>query len=135
MFSNVKVTAATEEAWGRLVRSWVLGKSEFPGVGIDKLPLPRTLAELKAQCDLVGVQITIPASITDLVMIQPGPNTLVLRLPSKKMTEDALAAMGPGTYQIPHFYTIFCGPLNVPAGKEEAFQALRIGDYSIGNCN
>lgn len=135
MFGNVKVAAASEENWGRLVRTWVLGKSEFPTVGIDKLPLPRTLEDLKAQCLLVDVDITIPDTINDLVMIQPGAKTLVIRLPSKKMTEDALATMVPGTYQIPNFYTIFCGPLNIPPGQEELFQALRIGDYSIGNCN
>lgn len=134
MFDNIRVSAASEENWGRLVRTWARGVSEFANVTIDQLPLPRTLDELKNQCKLVDVDITIPGSFTDLVIIQPGPHTLALRLPSKKMTEDALANTAPGTYKIPHFYTIFCGPLKVPPGQEEAFQALRIGDYSIGNC-
>ena len=135
MFESIKISAATEVAWGRLIKTWATGKSNFPTVAVDKLPVPRTLEDIKAQCALVGVQITIPAKITGLTIIQPGPETLALRLPAKAMVEAAEADLEQGLdYLLPHFYTIFCGPLNVQPGQRKDFQACRIGDYSIGNC-
>jgi hypothetical protein len=134
-FENVKISAASETAWGRLVKTWATGKSNFPTVSIDKLTVPRTLDDLKAQCTLVGVEITIPAKITGLAVIQHGPETLALRLPAKAMVEAAEADLDQGlTYAIPHFYTVFCGPLNVPQAQRKDFQACRIGDYSIASC-
>ena len=96
MFENIKISAATEVAWGRLVKTWATGKSNFPAVSVDKLPVPRTLEDLKAQCALVGVEITIPAKITGLAIIQPGPETLALRLPAKSMVEAAEADLDQG---------------------------------------
>ncbi len=105
MFENIKISASTETAWGRLVKTWATGKSNFPAVSVDKLPVPRTLDDLKAQCALVGVQITIPAKITGLAIIQHGPETLALRLPAKAMVEAAEADLTQGVdYVLPHFY-------------------------------
>ena len=135
MFESIRISPSTETAWGRLVKSWATGKSNFPAVSIDKLPLPRPLADLKAQCALVGVDITIPAAITGLTVIQHGPETLALRLPAKAMVEAAEADLDQGAaYIIPHFYEVFCGPLNVPPAERKTFQACRIGDYSVGTC-
>lgn len=135
MFETVRISQSTEVAWGRLVKTWATGKSNFPSVSIDKLPVPRTLADIRAQCTLVGVEITIPAKITGLAVLQHGPETLALRLPSKAMVEAAEADLAQGlTYAIPHFYEVFCGPLNVPPAERLNFQACRIGDYSIANC-
>lgn len=135
MFQGIKISASTEAAWGRLVKTWATGKSNFPAVSIDKLPVPRTLDDIKAQCVLVGVEITVPEKITGLVVIQHSPETLALRLPSKTMVEEAEADLDQGVpYPIPHFYEVFCGPLNVPPGERKTFQACRIGDYSIGTC-
>ena len=135
MFENIKISASTEVVWGRLVKTWATGKSYFPAVSIDKLPVPRSLADLKAQCTLVGVEITIPAKITGLAVLQHGPETLALRLPAKAMVEAAEADLDAGlAYGIPHFYEVFCGPLNVPAAERKNFQACRIGDYSIASC-
>jgi len=135
MFENVKISAASEVAWGRLVKTWATGKSNFPAVSIDKLPVPRTLDDLKAQCALVGVQITIPAKFTGFAVIQHGPETLALRLPAKAMVEAAEADLDQGLdYNLPHFYEVFCGPLNVQPAQRLDFQACRIGDYSIASC-
>jgi hypothetical protein len=135
MFENVKIGSASEVDWGRLVKTWATGKSNFPAVSIDKLPVPRTLDELKAQCALVGVEITVPAKFTGFAVIQHGPETLALRLPAKAMVEAAEADLDQGLdYTIPHFYEVFCGPLNVPQPRRKDFQACRIGDYSIASC-
>ena len=134
MFENVKVKEEHEEKWGRLVRTWVTGNSEFPAdIPATRLTPPKDLTDLKEQCVLVGIEISIPARITGLVVTQQGPETLLLRLPSKKMVEEALARP-PGQYKIPAFYQLYCGPLSIPAGQEEKFQALRIGDYTLGTC-
>jgi len=51
------------------------------------------------------------------------------------MVEAAETDLNQGAdYVIPHFYEQFCGPLNVPSGERTNFQARRIGDYSIANC-
>jgi hypothetical protein len=135
MFQAVRVSPATEAAWGRLVKTWATGKSNFPAVSIDKLPVPRTLDDIKAQCLLVGVEITIPAAYTGLAVLQHGPEVLALRLPAKAMVEAAEADLDQGlTYAIPHFYEVFCGPLNVQPADRKTFQACRIGDYSISSC-
>ena len=48
------------------------------------------------------------------------------------MVEAAEADLEQGlALRIPHFYEVFCGPLNVPQAKRKDFQACRIGDYSI----
>jgi hypothetical protein len=135
MFENIRISAATEVTWGRLVKTWATGKSYIPAVSVDKLPVPRTLDDLKAQCLLAGVEITIPAKLTGLAVIQHGPETLALRLPAKAMVEAAEADLDAGAaYMIAHFYEVFCGPLNVPAAERKNFQACRIGDYSIASC-
>lgn len=135
MFENVKISPATEVLWGRLVKTWATGKSNFPTTSIDKLPVPRTLDELKAQCTLVGVEITVPAKFTGFAVIQHGPETLALRLPAKAMVEAAEADLDQGLpYALPHFYEVYCGPLNVQPNQRKDFQACRIGDYSIASC-
>jgi hypothetical protein len=137
MFENIQIAAADELKWGKLVRSWATGKSEFPNEIPDaKLRVPTDLADLKAQCAKVGVSITIPASFKGLVVIQQSPETLVLRLPSAKMVKEALEDLSAPAngYKLPHFYTTF-GPVRVPPQDKEKFQALRIGDYTIGSCH
>ena len=59
-------------------------------------PVPRTLDDLKAQCALVGVEITIPAKFTGFAVIQHGPETLALRLPAKAMVKAAEADLEQG---------------------------------------
>jgi hypothetical protein len=141
MVDLVKIAPASEANWGRLVKTWATGVSHLQGVTIDKLPVPRTIQDIKDQCALPGVQvsITIPASLTGLAVLQHGPETLALRLPAKKMVEAAeaeLSAQG-ATYPLPAFYSTFCGPLHGvdSPDKKKLLQALRIGDYSIGTCN
>lgn len=137
MFDRFWVDKADEEKWGRLVRGWARGVSEFPGIPYEKVQVPRSLDDLMAQCQLVRINVHVPASMTGLVVLQPGSETMVLRLPAKKLVEDAMAQFGAAgfDYQLPFFYDTYCGTLKLN-GKddEDKFQALRIGDYSIGQC-
>ena len=135
MFENVKISPATEVTWGRLVKTWATGKSNFPTVSIDKLPVPRTLDDLKAQCSWSAWRSPFPPKFTGLAILQHGPETLALRLPAKAMVEAAEADLDQGVpYAMPHFYEVFCGPLNVQPNQRKDFQACRIGDYSIASC-
>ena len=91
--------------WGKLVKTWATGKSYFendsPPITIDKLPIPRTLDELKAQTLLVGAGVTIPANVVGLAIVQYTPDTMVIRLPPKariEATEKTLSE--PGTDRV-----------------------------------
>lgn len=137
MTDKFEIDAAHEKQWGLLVRGWARGISEFAGIPYDKISPPRTIDELKAQCNLVGIKVKVPTYMTALTIAQHSPEVLVITLPSKKLVEDALAEHGQQgfKYSIPTFYDYYCGPLKV-AGKDDAdkFQALRIGDYAAGQC-
>lgn len=141
MVDLVQIAQASEANWGRLVKTWATGVSYLPGVAVTQLPVPRTLQDIRDQCALQGVQvdITIPASMTGLAVVQHSKETMVLRLPTKAMVEAAEAEFSaPGTtYTLPVFYSTFCGPLHGAdtPDQKKLFQALRIGDYSIGNCH
>ena len=44
-----------EVKWGKLVKSWATGKNYFGGA--SPIPLPRTLDELKLQCNEIGLTL------------------------------------------------------------------------------
>lgn len=125
--------------WGKLVKSWATGKN-YVDPPKAALPLPRTLAELKDQCDSIGLVVQIPASLTGVAMMQYSPDILIVKLPPKSLVEAVEAEIGQGAaYQIPRVYDEFYGrygaPLRLPdqATKME-FHAARIGEYSINHC-
>lgn len=137
MYRYVTVDAESEENWGNLIKTWATGRSYFPAVEISKLPVPRSLDEIKHQCGLVGVNITIDPSMKTLTIIQHSPEAFTIRLPPKTMIEDAEKALREGTidYALPHFYEVYCGDLQVGPGEERVrLQACRIGDYSLSVC-
>jgi hypothetical protein len=140
MVDLVTVAPESEANWGRLVKTWATGVSYLPGVSVDKLPVPRTIKDIKTQCALPGVaiDISIPASITALTILQHSPETFAIRLPPKSMIEGAEAEFNVpnATYKLHAFYATYCGPLHgvETPEKKKLFQALRIGDYSIGQC-
>jgi hypothetical protein len=117
------------------VKTWATEKSNFPAVSIDKLPVPRTLDDIKAQCPLAGVEITISGGL----YASPTP---------ARTGSAGAAATGQGngrgrrsdldqglTYTIPHFYEVFCGPLNVErsARRSQDLSGLPNRDYSISS--
>ncbi|MFZ0853219.1 MAG: hypothetical protein WAO08_28980 [Hyphomicrobiaceae bacterium] len=126
--------------WGKLVKTWATGKSYFqndsPPITIDKLPIPRTLDELKAQTLLVGAGVTIPANVVGLAIVQYTPYTLVIRLPPKariEAMEKSLSEPGTTPYDLPDFYADFINrPLDVKERLE--MHACRIGDYTMSMC-
>lgn len=133
----VKVDPASEEGWGKLVKSWATGKSYFPGVPASDLPIPRTVDEVKAQCAAVGVSIAVDPMIKAISFIQHSPEVWTVRLPPKSMIEASeaeLTATNAALYDLPKFYKTYCGPTNVPAGQELTLHACRIGDYTLSVC-
>jgi hypothetical protein len=133
------ITVANYLNWGKLVKTWATGKSsfenDFPPITIDKLPIPRSIDELKAQMLLVGAGVFIPANVVGLAVVQYTPDTLVIRLPPKariEAKEDDLMQPGQRPYDLPPFYRDFDHPLNVQERLD--MHACRIGDYTMSMC-
>lgn len=132
------ITVASYVRWGKLIKTWATGRSYFeddtPPISIDRLPVPRTLDELKAQCTLVRAGVTIPPGIVGLALVQYSADTLVVRLPPKERVEAMEQSLGgSGAYPFPNFYRDFIGRDLTPAEKVDA-HACRIGDYTISLC-
>jgi hypothetical protein len=127
--------------WGELVKCWSTDRPH-PADG-RTYPVPRTSAELRAQCDGDGtpqnpglsIGLTLPEHVEDLVVFTHGKGTMVLRVPPKELilsAEEHLKAGG-ATW-LPTFYTDAFGLPEIDPQDPLAFQAARIGDYSIANC-
>jgi hypothetical protein len=133
-----RFSVTDEIAWGKLVKSWATGNSYFPG--ITGLAVPRTLQDIKDQCALVGIGVSIPAMHTGLLVVQSSEEVFVIKLPSKTLVEATEAEMAAGAgYPLPKFYDTFYRdfgtPLNLPNNATKLdFHAARIGDYSIRMC-
>jgi len=121
--------------WGKLVKSWATGKS-YLGPGTSAPPVPRTVKDLKDQCKEFGIEITIPASITALAVMQYSGETLALRLPPKSLVEATEKELGKpnSVYPMPPFYDAVYGKTVPPTADKLDLHACRIGDYVIRNC-
>jgi hypothetical protein len=141
------MTVENIHRWGLLIKTWATGKSYFDGTGlgsvsigvpIQKLPVPRTVDEVRAQAGSVGVGLVIPQNIKGLAVVQYSSDTLVLRLPPKDRIEAREAKLADGStsgYEFPDFYKSFMErplPLSLPELLEA--HASRIGDYTISMC-
>ena len=140
-----RITVESLHRWGLLVKTWATGKSYFDGtvpggvsigVSIDKLPVPRSVDEVREQAGRVGVGLVIPQNISGLAVLQYSSDTLVLRLPPKariEAMEAILAEGGSSAYDFPEFYKDF---LERPLNKDERFEvhARRVGDYTVSMC-
>jgi len=133
------ISTRNYERWGKLIKTWATGQSFFmddvPPIAIEQLPVPRTLAEFKAQCDLVRAEVTVPPGVVGLTVIQHTADTLLIRLPPKSLVLRKHAELGAsgGTYPFPDFYQRFGGIQLTPADKLK-IHASRIGDYTISIC-
>jgi hypothetical protein len=126
--------------WGKLVKTWATGKSYFendsPPITIDKLPIPRSIDELKAQMLLVGAGVSIPANVVGLAVVQYTPDTMVIRLPPKariEAMEKTLSEPGMIAYDLPNFYADF-GTRELNVKERFDMHACRIGDYTMSMC-
>jgi hypothetical protein len=132
-----RVMINDELTWGKLVKSWATGDN-YMGAGTTLPPVPRTLDELKAQCQQFNVGLQLPDNIKGLAVMQYSEETLALRLPPRalvKKTEAEFAANLNSVYPIPTFYDTFYGH-QLPAGHDRMdLHACRIGDYVIRNCS
>jgi hypothetical protein len=134
-----EVPAASYLAWGKLVKTWATGKSYFeddsPPIGLDKLPIPHSIEELRAQMVLVGAEALLPPPhVVGLAIVQYTPDTMVVRLPPKARIEAKEKILEqPGAYDFPSFYADF---INRPLERDERFavHACRIGDYTMSMC-
>ena len=134
-----EVPVASYLAWGKLVKTWATGKSYFkddsPPIGLDKLPIPHSIEELRAQMVLVGAEaLAPPPHVVGLAIVQYTPDTMVVRLPPKARIEAKEKTLEqPGGYDFPSFYADF---INRPLERDERFavHACRIGDYTMSMC-
>jgi hypothetical protein len=129
----------SELMFGMLIATWTKGVAspEFSHIDPARLRVPRDLADLRAQCELVGIKVTIPDSYTSLAVVREGPDTLVLRLPEKSQLIEAEQGLQAGSlrYRLPRFYATFLGPLRADTPEDRLkFQKFRIGDYAIATC-
>ncbi|MGE0577630.1 MAG: hypothetical protein AB7F22_23445 [Reyranella sp.] len=110
--------------WGNMIKEW----SRKPATA------PKTLQELKDQCQQAGVGLTVPNYITKLQVVVQADDTFVLRLPpATRIAETEVALQQGGLYPIPGFYNNRYGAiLNIPQTQQKLdFHAQRIGDYII----
>src|SRR4051794_17182416 len=123
--------------WGKLVKSWATGRNYiYPERG--PIAIPRTLDDLLATAEEVGLNITFPDGMVGLAVIQYSPQTAVIKLPPKAMVEQTEEQLRQpdAKYPMPKFYEAFFGTSLPALSQERLFElhAARIGDYSIRNC-
>jgi hypothetical protein len=129
--------------FGKLVKSWTTrenyfardSSNPFPG---GAPPLPMTMAELKEQCRVAGVGLTVPADITGLQFIQHTSNTLIIKLPPPDLVKKSESdiSLTPAAYPLPDFYDEFYRASAPPKTQQEKleFHARRTADYTFGQC-
>jgi hypothetical protein len=136
------------ERWGRLIMTWATQESYFhepnappdfrPRLTIDQLPRPKSREEFEAQCTLAETRFRIPAGRNGF-QLRPAPlwDQFYVDLPPTsriRQFQDLLKAEDPSLYRfVPSFYSTYVGKILQPYEKC-AFQACRIGDYSINFC-
>ena len=123
------------QRWGQLVKTWSTGVNHI-GDG-NLYPVPTTIAQFTQQLSDAGCDATVPASYTQLEVVQGDLQKLIIRLPPRAMIEAAeqeLAQDG-GEYPLPAFYgqLAFDGE-EAHVTDKLSFHDMRIGDYTISNC-
>lgn len=126
--------------WGKLVKTWATGKSYFlndnPPIPVERLPIPRSLEELKTQASLVRADLKIvpPDGVNGLTVVQYSADTLVIRLPPKERIEAMEEELrGSERYPFRDYIANFLGRDLTPAERLDA-HACRVGDYTISFC-
>jgi hypothetical protein len=137
---------ANFEKWGKLVKTWATGVNKLEDG--NAYPLPQDNLQLfKEQCVMAQVGATVPSYVTTVLFVQAGIpgeqkinaptfETLLFRLPPKKLVEETEAELQNANYAIPTFYNrIFDrpgGPTSI--GDKMKLHAERIGEYTMNVC-
>lgn len=133
-----RLIVVNEDLWGEIVKAWAKGEETLHSVDRPVPPIPTTPEELRQLWADFKIGPVPDGRITRVEHVQPDENTLLIRIPAKKLVEEfenELLAPG-GVYGIPEFYNEFWhSVLAVPDTDQRIrLQKLRIGDYSIGMC-
>jgi hypothetical protein len=128
------MTVSDHLKWGQLIKAWATQKP-LPE-STRPLPVPKTLEELKAQAEAIGLVIHIPTYIKYLKVVPSSKDTFTLKIPSGQLIEEIEQDFKAGrAYPLPAFYDDLYGhPASIPASQKINLQSMRIGDYSIGMC-
>jgi hypothetical protein len=113
------------EAYGNKVKAWAKGVAPFPA----------TVGELAEQLAAANVGATIPEWFERLEFVQEDEHTLIVKLPPKSVLEAQEAAFRDhqGSYPLASYYArVFATQPKID--DKLAFQAERIGDYTISVC-
>ena len=119
--------AVSYEKFGKLVKQWATDPS---------VPRPLNHEDLQQKLNQEGVKCTVPANITRVQFLTwpDDPNTLTILLPPATAIRDAdsIVRGQRGKYELPLFYRAAFG--NDPNVDFEEFNAQRIGEYCINQC-
>lgn len=123
--------------WADLVVAWIKGEKAHP----------KTITELRAQCDGNGIDYSMPADLEeDIIVLQGREKVMTMRLPAAELYDQGhdLVKNGVPAYAIPGFYLEFfeCNredahkivrkPLSGTEAQE--LHALRTSEYAINGC-
>jgi hypothetical protein len=113
------------EAYGNKVKAWAKGIA----------PRPATVEELAEQLEAANVGATIHEGFERLEFVQEDEHTLIIKLPPKSVLEAQEAAFRDhqGSYPLASYYARVFGT-EPKIDDTLAFQAERIGDYTISFC-
>ncbi len=116
-----RVTITDYVGFGKLIADWAT----------DAKPPPKDIDDMRTQCKDVA---HIPDRIKKLHLVKSTLETLVIKLPPKKMVEESTSVLFPGLASYPtpaYYYQKF---INGSSMSNEEFLYSRIADYTIGQC-
>jgi hypothetical protein len=127
---------ANIERFGKLMKSWATGKNYLDDG--KAYTLPTDIEEFKRQNVEAQTGVHIPDWATKVKFVTCDDDTLVLRVPPKRLIEDSEARLTePGaTYPLPDIYKQIFGGADPVIAKDQIlnFHASRIGDYTSTFC-
>src|SRR5262249_38089856 len=127
---------ANLERFGKLVKSWATGRNYLnDGNAYD---VPANMDEFKRQNAEAQTGAHIPDWAKKVKFVSCEEDTILIRVPPKKLIEDAekkLTEEG-ASYPIPDMYKQIFGGLDPVIAKEQLmnFHASRIGEYTSNLC-
>ncbi len=157
-FGSCKLSPADSlnwERWGKLVTTWATGKNQFddnndysiPATG-EKLATLGALSkdDFNKMLEKAGVIMEIPDHVTRFVFVQDDEETVIVRVPPKKMVENAKQNItdrfNSNQHPIPYpFLPVFYSDNWLDRTRTELqleqllrMNAQRLGEYTINVC-
>jgi hypothetical protein len=142
----------TYAQWGKLVKTWVTGISQFDAGKDYSIPAAQeslqplgmmTKEQFQGMLNNAKVDMTIPDRVKRFVFVQDDDTTVIVRLPSKRVLEaiqgqlEHAASVQQEPYPLPAFYQENWKPAGQKAlAKDELLKmhCQRIGEYTINTC-